>query len=171
MARKRKRKRLTARRKALAARHLDLAARMAARTHAGRLDLGQRESAAAYGLCVAAIHWRPEKGPFRRFASHVIRNAVFRDLEDSQRRRTSPLAGLEPDDPHDDIEAVDLRDEARTVILDRVDVLSPRQREALTLFLGGLRWIEVAERMGVSKQAAENFRARIVAKLSAPARR
>lgn len=168
-------------RRRLARRHVPQAIALARRwsdyAHLSDTDRDDVLGAAFLGLTRAAVNYRTRQLAWPAYAAIMIEGEIRRELRRMGRWRSVRAwtlvehgpDRLDPGAPHAPFADVDVRDEADRAIMARLGLLSPREREAITLYLGGLRWFEVARAMGVGPQRVERCRINAVAKLRAAA--
>lgn len=127
--------------------------------------------AAILRLCQAASRYRYEKIPFAAYAKWEIKDGVVQYWKWWLRRRRAGVRMMSQLERWDEIESriltysVDDKDEFDVIVANRLDCLSPRQQQAINLFLAGSSWSEVAATMGLGRQAIHGLFTRSVGRL------
>ena len=127
------------------------------------------------GLCSAVRHYKPGGPPFSTFASRCIKNACLNTLNRRNSQKRIPLeatvsideqAGAISGD-YDVQQQLEIRAELREVEAAIARLLTERENEALRLWLDGESHAEIAERLGITRKAAETSVYRAKKKLKA----
>jgi RNA polymerase sigma factor (sigma-70 family) len=115
----------------------------------------------------ASLKYDPGKGPFEPYAGRAIRNAL-NDLhakhakvakheiviETQQDASTQASFIDQAADHHQDVAMIVSRVESREVLEELLAALSPRSRMILGCVAQGHSYVEMGERLGITKQAA-----------------
>lgn len=131
-------------------------------------DLGQE---GFLGLLAAIQGYDPAYGAaFRTFATLAIDRRMTDAVRAAFRKKQVPASAMveldQVTDGEDPEQTVLLRDELTRVRERLTDRTSPFEREVLGLHLAGLRYGEIAERLGCTPKAVENALGRVRRKLN-----
>lgn len=135
----------------LVRRHADDAFRFSMRLTGNRSDAEELSQEGFVRAFRALSEYRGESG-FRPWLFTILANC-HRDAIRSRLRRAGRMARLAREDsaPAEGIEAIDA-DELRLAVDRRIEALPDRQREVLTLHLGGrLDYAQIAAALGISR--------------------
>lgn len=147
---------------------MGLADAVACSLRSAAVPLPERRSAAHYGLCIAAIDYRPEAGAFEPFAWTAMRREVFLLFRRERARHHAwHPHRFDPADRRPDVCRVDARLDGGLYAAS-ISRLSPRGRAAMGGYAAGLSNGEIARDIGASPQAVETARQRAAAKMRQP---
>lgn len=159
----------------LSAKYMDFALEKAKGFTSSPIEYDDIVQQAMLGFLSACYTYDPEgEASFRTYVSICMNNSIISAINSLERKKRIPRSAIvalddiqgEFTDTAEDPETVFFRRQKAQEVIRRVkEELTQRERDVLSLFISGLKYDEIAERLSVTPKSVDNALQRIRKKL------